>query len=112
MADDMRVILGTAVTVGGAIAGIATWAFRAVIAKDVTPTLIQLGSEANALTKEFAAYREAKDEERRETRAILAHLEKLVQEHDTELKLHGQRISLLEVPPPPAVAARKRGRAA
>jgi len=102
MADDMRVILGTAVTVGGAIAGIATWAFRAVIAKDVTPTLIQLGTEANALTKEFAAFREAKDEERRETRAILKDLDAIVRNHET-------RLVVLEQPlQPPAVAARKR----
>ena len=101
MADEMRVIVGTAVTVGGAIAGLATWAFRAVIAKDVTPTLIQLGTEANALTREFAAFREAKDEERRETRAILKDLDAIVRNHET-------RIVVLEQPTPPAAAARKR----
>ena len=106
MADEMRVIVGTAVTVGGAIAGIATWAFRAVIAKDVTPTLIQLGTEANALTREFAAFREEKIEDRKETHAMLKALEKLVADHETTLALHDQRIMRLEGPSP--ASARKR----
>lgn len=108
MADDVRVIVGTAITVGGAIAGIATWAFRAVIAKDVTPTLIQLGTEANALTREFAAFREAKDEERRETRAILKDLDAIVRNHELQITEHGMRISALESPPPSAVARKRR----
>ena len=101
MADDVRVIVGTAVTVGGAIAGLAMWAFKTVIAAEVKPTLVQLGLEANALTKEFAAFREAKDEERRETRAILKDLDAIVRNHET-------RISVLEQPTPPAAALRKR----
>jgi hypothetical protein len=101
MADEVRVIVGTAVTVGAAIAGFALWAFKAVIAKEVTPTLIQLGTEANALTREFAAFREAKDEERREFRQILGDLDKIVRDHEL-------RITVLEQPTPPAAVARKR----
>lgn len=108
MADDVRVIVGTAVTVGGAIAGLATWAFRAVIAKDVTPTLIQLGSEANALTKEFAAFREAKEEERKETRAILKDLDAIVRNHELQITEHAMRLNALETPPPSPVAIRKK----
>lgn len=87
------VIIGTSVTVGGAIAGLATWAFKAVIAKEVAPTLIQLTTEASALTREFAAFREVKDEERRETRQILSDLDKIVRDHET-------RITVLEQPVP------------
>lgn len=109
MADEMRVIVGTAVTVGGAIAAALAFAVRAIIAKDVTPTMVKLGMEANALTREFQTFREEKAEDRRETHAMLKALEKLVADHETTLALHDQRILRLEGPPP---AAAKRRRAA
>ncbi len=83
--EEFRLILTTGVTVGGAIAGLAVWAFKAVVAKDVTPTLVKLGSEAHALTREFVAFREAKEEERRELRAILSDLDKVVRSHETRI---------------------------
>ena len=86
-ADEFRLIALTAVTVGGAIATFGRWALKAVIAEEVKPTLIQLGAEASALTKEFASYRENKEEERRETRAILTDLDKIVRDHETRLIL-------------------------
>lgn len=107
MADEMRVIVGTAVTVGGAIAAGMAFAVRAIIAKDVTPTMVKLGTEANALTREFQAFREEKAEDRKETQAMLKALEKLVADHETTLALHDQRIGRLESPPP-AVAAKRR----
>ena len=109
MAEDVRVIVGTAVTVGGAMAAGLAFAVKAIIAKDVTPTMVKLGMEANALTKEFAAFREEKAEDRKETQAMLKALEKLVADHETTLALHDQRILRLEGPPP---AAAKRRRAA
>ena len=96
--DDVRLIVGTAVTVGGAIAGLAGWAFRSVVAREVTPVIIELRAEAKALTREFALYRQDKDAERTETRRILNDLDKIVHDHET-------RITVLESPPP---AARKR----
>lgn len=94
-------IIGTAVTVGGVIVAGAMWAFKAIIAKDVTPIVVELRTEAKALTREFAAFREAKEEERKETRAILRDLDRIVQNHET-------RIVVLEQPTPPAASARKR----
>jgi hypothetical protein len=93
--------VATAAAVGSAVAGFAVWAMRAVLAKEITPTLIRLGVEAAALTKEFAAHRETKDEERRETTAILRDLEKIVQDHET-------RITLLEQPPARPTTRRRR----
>ena len=89
--DVFFMIIGTAVTVGGAIATIAVWAFRAVVAKDVTPTLVKLGTEANALTNEFVTFREAKAEERAETRDILKDLDAIVRNHETRITVIEQR---------------------
>jgi hypothetical protein len=89
-------ILGTAVVVGGSIATFAVWAFKAVIAKDVTPTLVKLGSEANALTNEFVTLREGKAEERAEVRAILKDLDLLVRNHDSRIAVHDARIAVIE----------------
>lgn len=86
-ADELRLIALTAVTVGGAIATFGRWALKAVISEEVKPTLIQLGTEANALTREFQAFREVKEEERKETRAILSDLDKIVRDHETRLIL-------------------------
>lgn len=84
-ADELRLIALTAVTVGGAIATFGRWALKAVISEEVKPTLVQLGSEAQALTREFQTFREGKEEERRETRAILTDLDKIVRDHETRL---------------------------
>jgi len=84
--------VGTAVTVGSVVAGATVWAMRAVLAREITPTLVRLSVEAGALTKEFASFRETKDEERRETTAILRDLERIVQSHET-------RLTVLEQPP-------------
>lgn len=111
MADEARVIVGTAVTVGGAIAALAGWAIKSVIAKDVAPVMIELKAEARALTKEFATFREDKAEERRETAMILRDMQKLLQEHEITLSQHTLRLEKLENPPP-VIAVRKRGRAA
>jgi hypothetical protein len=83
--ETVAVIVGTAVTVGAVIATGAVWAFRAVVAKEVTPSIITLSEQASALTREFQAFRHLKDEERRETRAILADLDKIVRNHDTRI---------------------------
>jgi hypothetical protein len=85
LADTVAVIVGTAVTVGAVIASGAVWAFKAVVAQEVTPSIVTLSTEANALTREFQAFRQTKDEERRETRAILADLDKIVRNHDTRI---------------------------
>ena len=92
-AELVLTILGTAVVVGGSIATFAVWAFKAVIAKDVTPKLVELGSGANALTKEFAMFREGKAEERAETRAILKDLDAIVRNHDARLAVIESRLN-------------------
>ena len=94
-------ILGTAVSVGAVIVAGALWAFRAVVAKDVSPIIIELRSEAKALTREFQAFREVKEEERRETRQILKDLDAIVRDHEL-------RLTVIEQPTPPATSARKR----
>lgn len=78
-------IVATAVSVGAAIAAAAVWAFRSVVARDVTPALVELRTEAAALTREFAAFREQKEEQRRETTAILSDLHRIVADHETRL---------------------------
>jgi len=105
MASESVAIIGAGIAVGGALAAFAVWAFRSVVATEVTPILVQLKAEAAALANEFRQFRETKEEERRETSRILLDLDKIVQSHET-------RITILEQPTPPAVAARKRGRAA
>ena len=89
--DVFLMVLGTAVTVGAAIATVAVWAFRAVVAKDVTPTLVKLGTEANALTNEFVTFRESRTEERAEMRAVLKDLDAIVRNHDTRIAVLEQR---------------------
>lgn len=89
--ETVALIISTAVTVGAAIAAVAVWAFKAVVAKDVTPTLVELGAEASALTREFQSFRDIKSEERKETAAILHDLDKIVQNHETRLTVLEQR---------------------
>lgn len=98
MASEVTTILGTAVSVGGAIAGALVWAFRSVIAGEVTPTLVELRTEAAALAKEFASFREVKENERRETAAILHDLHKIVQDHEVRLAEHQLRLDALAAP--------------
>ena len=90
MNEELKMVVSTAVSVGVAIAAAATWAFKATIARDVTPLMVELRMEASALTREFASYRSSKDEERRELRGILNDVDKIVQNHET-------RITVLEL---------------
>jgi hypothetical protein len=104
-------IVGTALAVGVAGAGAGLFILRAVIAKDIKPlgdAMLLLTGEMRSLTSSMADERTTRKEERDESRAIHRDLEKIVQDHDTRLKLHDQRIATLEDPPRPPVAIRKR----
>ena len=104
-------ILGTAIAVGAAMAAAGMFVLRAVIAKDVKPLgdlMIALTGEMRALTSSIADERTTRKEERDESRAIHRDLERIVQDHETRLELHNQRIATLEQPPRSPVAIRKR----
>ena len=90
-ADLLLVVTGTAVSAGTAIAATAVWAFKAVVAKDVTPSIVKLATEANALTNEFVTFRESRAEERAEMRAVLKDLDAIVRNHDTRIAVLEQR---------------------
>lgn len=82
---DVVEIVGTAVAVGATLCAGCIWFLRALIARDVTPFLTALASEAKGLAD---AFREAKAnaiQERVETHRILEDLSKIVHDHDTRL---------------------------
>lgn len=90
--SDVQIIIATSVTVGGAVAavmrmalsGVGT-AIETVLAKRVTPELIKMGLEQQALTRQLQEFREAKELERSEMRRILEDLHRIVQNHETRI---------------------------
>lgn len=102
-------ILTTAVSVSSCLALVGLWVFRAIIAKDIQPlsdSMIRLEGSVKALTDTMTQERDARREERDETRKILADLDTIVRNHEV-------RLSVLEQPSPPtgrsSSARRSRG---
>jgi len=86
MTNEIAAVVGTAVTVAAIGGAGGLWVLRAIISTEVTPRLSELSTNAALLAQSFGSYREAKDTERVETRAILADLNKIVQDHETRIR--------------------------
>jgi len=95
-------IVGTAISVSGTFALAGLWVFRAVIARDVKPlsdSMIRLETSVKALTDTLTQEREARREERDETRRIMHDLDTIVRNHEV-------RLTVLEQPTPPGGKSR------
>lgn len=100
-------IVGTAVSVGLAIAAFFRFAMRALVNEQVIPVINGLTAEAKLLRQEFESHRALKEEQRKETNEILSDLRDIVQSHETTLAEHQLRLAQLEQP---VVAKRRAAR--